>query len=101
MVFISYFGLYAASFSTLISYLAIAAYRMLDTKKWKRIQYNWKKIICCLSALSAMCLLCYQRLFVFNVINIIFGVLFAIFINHKLLKMIISKSLGIVKKFRS
>lgn len=101
VVFISYFGLYAASFSTLISYLAIAAYRMLNTKKWKRIQYNWKKIISCLIALSIMCLLCYQRRFFLNVINIIFGVLFAIFINHKLLKMIISKSLGIVKKFRS
>lgn len=37
-------GLYAASISTFVSYLVVAVYRIIDTKKYLNIKFNYVRI---------------------------------------------------------
>lgn len=46
LVLIKIIGLYAASFSTLVGYFVTMVYRIIDTKKYLNIRYNWKKYLC-------------------------------------------------------
>ena len=45
LALIKYIGLYAASMSTFAGYLITMIYRMIDTKKYLNIKYNWKHYI--------------------------------------------------------
>ena len=44
LIFVNTIGLYAASLSTLISYLVILIYRIIDIRKIELIKYNHRKI---------------------------------------------------------
>lgn len=82
---VQYIGIYAASISTLISYLLLATYRMYDVKKFQNITYNYMKIALCLAILTIMCILCWFNTFVINLLNFILGCIFALFLNRKIL----------------
>lgn len=86
LVLVKSVGVYAASISTLVSYLLLAIYRMHDVKKFQTVSYKYKKVIVCLAILASMCVICWINNFSLNIVNFIIGCVFAVFLNRKLVK---------------
>lgn len=91
VVLIEKIGLYAASFSTAISYAVIYAFRVLQLKKYVKIKYNWKKNVILFMILFIINMFFYKKDLVSNVVNIVVAVIFAMIINKKLLNSIYHK----------
>lgn len=58
LLFIKWIGLYAASISTVISYMAILLYRMYDLNKVISIKYNYIKMVSELAILIVSVIMC-------------------------------------------
>lgn len=84
LALVNIIGLYAASMSTLISYFALTAYRMIDIKKFQPITYNLPKIILYVTFLVVLCVLCWINARLTNVINFVVACIFAGGINRKI-----------------
>lgn len=82
-------GIYAASISTLVSYALLSVYRMHDVKRFQKIRYNYRKISLCLILLTVMCILCWINTSVVNIVNLVVGCIFALYINRRLVKSIL------------
>ncbi len=87
-------GITACSVSTLISYLVLVIYRMLDLKRIQSIKYNYRKIALFLFILTIMSVISYQRVMLLDLLNFGIAVPFACIGNRKLLKF----GLSIMKK---
>ena len=74
LALIKFIGLYAASGSTLISFLLLFVYRAVDVRKLVKIRYNIPHILIVIGILVLESFLCYLRMPLFNVVNIILGV---------------------------
>lgn len=87
-------GITAGSVSTLISYLFLSIYRMVDVQKFQRIKYNYKSILGWLFVICVMCFICEINLFWLNILNCIIGVVVAFISNNKLIRSIMLKISG-------
>ena len=96
-VAIHWLGLFAASISTLISYMAVCIYRLIDSGKLVKLRYNWKHIVVVCIALAVQCLIVAQRKILFDILNLIIGITMCIIINRRLLPIIKRKYM--IKKF--
>ncbi|WP_368491169.1 lipopolysaccharide biosynthesis protein [Clostridium sp. BJN0013] len=69
-------GIYASSISMIVSYLTLVLYRGIDIEKRHiaPIQYNFSKIGVCLGLIAISSILCYQQIFMLNVVNLILGI---------------------------
>lgn len=87
LILVNSIGLYAASLSTIVSYVSLVGYRIYDVKKRELalINYNIPKIIFCLIMIAISSFLCYLRNTIANIINIIIGIILFLFLNRKLL----------------
>ena len=88
---IKHIGLYAASGSTLISYLFLLVYRMIDIKKIVKIKYDYTNILIVSVVLIVECVLCFQRKTITNVINIVLGLACFGFFNKSFIRTIVVK----------
>lgn len=92
-------GIYAASISTLVSYLILFVYRLIDVQKFQPLKIDYAKMLIYLGCLIAMSVIVTQRIFLVDVINCFFGIGFAVIINRKLattmLKAITQKASGV------
>ena len=96
IIFIKKIGIYAASISTLVSFLVILIYRFFETKRFIRIKYNYYNIcigIICL-LISVFCF--YKNNFLFFIFNIIITIIYNCFFN----KFLISIKSIIVSKLK-
>ena len=93
LLFIKQIGIYAASISTLISYFLLVIYRVYDLNKFIRINYKWKMVVAYFSLITLMAFISYQRVFMLDIINFIFGCIFAFAINLTLVKRMVGKVL--------
>ena len=91
---IHFIGLYAASGSTLISYLILFIYRMIDVRKFVKIRYDIFRIIVIGMLLLIMSGLCYLRNPITDIINAVLGVIMFIVLNGKLMMVLIRKLFG-------
>lgn len=91
LTLIHFIGLFAASGSTLISYLLLFIFRSIDVKKFANIQYNVKHEIFVILILIIQSVLCIQRNIYCDSINIFIGVLVFWLLNQELVKIFISK----------
>ena len=84
---VHFIGLYAASISTIVSYLILVAYRVVDIKKRKLavINYHLKRISFCVILIVVCCVLCYMQRRITNLINLTIGLIFFFLLNYKLL----------------
>lgn len=96
---IHFIGLYAASGSTLISYVFLFLYRMKDVKKLVKITYDYKHIIIVMLIMVAECGLCMMRYWVFDVINIVLSVIVFIVLNKDFTVKMFKAGKNAVKKF--
>ena len=96
--FIKLIGLYAASGSTLISYLFLCVYRMFDVRKLVDITYNFRRLAVVLSILIVECVLCFLQKPVLNFINVVFGVVVFFVLNRELIIILMRKAKKLIKK---
>lgn len=82
-------GIAAGSISTLISYFILFMYRMFDVWKIQKIEYNYKKMLLQITIITIMCVICFQRNGILNIVNGILGVVFALLVNYKMVKGVI------------
>lgn len=91
-------GIYAASVSTLLAYMFLAVYRMRNVLNFQYIKYNLGNIFCYVTFLVIMCILSWFDKLYLNILNIILGILFAVYINRELIKKIIIIGKSKIKK---
>lgn len=85
IVLIRKIGLFAASYSTLVSYLLLFIYRMIDVQKIVKIKIDAKRFIAILCILVVECLLCYQKTVLFDAINVAIGFISFFCLNHDII----------------
>lgn len=88
---IRYVGLYAASLSTLLSYIFLFTYRLLDVKKFVNIVYDFKHIAFICAALVLQCIIFWVNILPLNVANFAISIVFFLIWNRTLVKSMINK----------
>ena len=78
-------GITAGSLSTLIAYLFLYVYRQIDVQRFQKVNFYIGKQILLIGMIVLMLCMCFARVRWLDVINIIFGCVFCIFINRKML----------------
>ena len=91
VILIKKLGLYAASGSTLVSYLFLFVYRMIDVKKLVDIKYNFQRLFIAILVILIECIFCYINIPIVNVFNLCFGVASFCFLNKQLIASILYK----------
>lgn len=82
---IKWIGLYAASGSTLVSYLFLFVYRVVDVQKIVRITYSVRHMLAVVALMVLEAALCFLQRPVFNVLNLFLGAGLFLALNHALL----------------
>ena len=85
------FGLYAAAFSTLISYIIVALYRYVDVKKYVNIKLDYKVFIISISMYILSSIMYYINNMIINFINIVIVSLIVIYCNRNYINLILDK----------
>lgn len=78
-------GLYAASISTLISYIVLTIYRMIDIKRNVKINYNLKKIMLITFILLLFSGISYIKNTICYIFEILFAIAFMLIVNKQTL----------------
>ncbi len=85
IIFIPKFGIVVASISTLVAYLFLYVFRMFDSLRFQKLDYNYKKQLLCLVVIIAMLFICGLNTNITNIANIIISTILFILLNKKLL----------------
>lgn len=85
VVLIKYIGLYAAAFSTMISYFIMMMYRHFDLKKHLNIKYEKGIFIKTILIFTFAIILYYQRNIYLDVLNLVVVCIYAVIINKEFL----------------
>lgn len=88
---IKWIGLYAASGSTLFSYLLLFIFRVIDIQKIVVVQYNIKHLFTVIVFVLVESVFCYMSIPSLNLANIIIGVILAICLNRQTINALRSK----------
>ena len=96
LALIKFIGLYAASISTLIAYLAMAIYRYFDVQKYVKIKIEKKMLIVSIIVAAAIVAIYYSKLLWLYVFGAIISVIFALIYNIDMIKNML---LVVKKKF--
>lgn len=83
---VQFIGIYAASVSTLVSYMFLAFYRMKNVLKFQYIKYKYLNIFGYILFLTGMCVLSWLHTAYFDIVNVVAGSIFALHINRAMLK---------------
>ncbi len=81
---IRHIGLYAASGSTLVSYVVLFIYRMIGARRLVDIRYDFKGLAVALGVILVEAFLCLLNRPVLNIVNICFGCLSFYFLNRQI-----------------
>lgn len=83
---INFIGIYAASISTLVSYICLFIFRSINIRKLTTIRYNFKTFAIVLFFMVVEVVLFYQGTLVFNIINAVLGYSVCILLNMDIIK---------------
>ncbi|MCR5306762.1 MAG: oligosaccharide flippase family protein [Oscillospiraceae bacterium] len=95
---IKFIGIYAASGSTLISYLLLFIFRAVDVRKLVAIKYDIRRILVIACILIAESALCFLHTLPTDCINLVFGVIVFCVLNRALIRAVWTKGTGLLKK---
>lgn len=84
-------GLYAASISTLVSYIVLCLLRMKGVKRFMNLEYNYKSIFLVFIFLIIQCVLSMKQIVSLDVVNFLFGTTIFFALNIKYIRLIISR----------
>lgn len=88
---IKFIGLYAASVSTLVTYIVISIIRYLDIRKTIKIKLDIKSLIIFLLVYCLMTLVYYKNNIILNIISLLGILVYLYFYNVDIIKTIIEK----------
>ena len=88
---IHWIGLYAASGSTLISYIFLFIYRIIDVQKIVKIKFSKKHLLLVVALMVLMSIMCFLQKPLLNVVNLLIGLGAFCALNKDLLKVIFRK----------
>ncbi|RGY96750.1 oligosaccharide flippase family protein [Clostridium sp. AM58-1XD] len=88
-------GIYAASISTLASYIVLCIFRIIGVQKLIKLHYNVRHIAAVLCVLILLCISCAQQRFILDVINFAAGTAAACFLNSGIIKILFRKVLNV------
>lgn len=91
---INFIGFYAASLSTLISYMFLFFYRLVDIKKIVHIQSNIKHMIIVFIFMTIVSALCMLQNNIVNIVNFVLALVIFVILNKDFLALL----LNIIKK---
>ncbi len=83
---IKFIGIYAASISTLVSYICLFIFRSVNIQKLTKIKYNFKTLTIILLIMAVEVILFYQGTLVFNIINAVLGYSVCLLLNKDIIK---------------
>lgn len=83
LMLVKIIGLYAASISTLLSYLIMGIYRYFDCKKYVNIKIDFKKFSVFSIVFIISSLLYYSNNIYLNFVNLLFVIIYSLIINKK------------------
>lgn len=89
LAFVHKIGIFAASISTLVSYVFLTIYRMVDVQKFQKVKFNTGRFCLLIALLVLMCAICWIDTVALNVLNIILGCIIAVVVNRKIMKSIL------------
>lgn len=89
LVFVHKIGIFAASISTLVSYVFLTIYRMVDVQKFQKVKFNTGRFCLLIALLVLMCAICWIDTVALNALNIILGCIIAVVVNRKIMKSIL------------
>ncbi len=98
VLFINEFGLYAASISTVISYVVMTIYRAIDVRKHVNIKYEVKSILTILMFFIISTILYYQKSFVLDIVNLSMIIVLSIVLNKDVIFKILNKILKLKRR---
>lgn len=99
LLLINVIGLYAASISTLVSYIALCIFRSIGVQKFVKLTYRVKHVTAVFAVLIILCVIAYQQNLPCMVANLIVGCTFGIFINRQLIVLAWKKVKRLISKF--
>lgn len=91
---INWLGIYAASISTLVSYLLLFMFRIVDVQKIIRIKIDYVQVMGLLALLVIQSIFCYLQTLVFNIFILILGVELMLILNKDILKKLFIKMIS-------
>ena len=95
---IRWIGLYAASGSTLVSYIALFLYRVVNVRNYITLAYDVKHMIFTFAVLAVQIYLYYMHSLPVTIVNMTFGAVFFILLNKRNLALILRKLASKIKK---
>lgn len=100
-VCIRWIGLYAASVSTLVSYIFLSVYRMADIRKIAILRYDWKQILLAHAVLAVSVVLFYLENSTARRMNAAYGLAVFLLLNLDPVKAACRRVSGMLKKKES
>lgn len=88
---INYIEVYAASVSTLVSYVCLFIYRSINVRKFVKIKINFRIFVLIISLMVVEIILYYQQDIVCNLINVVLGYGGFIILNMNIINSIFTK----------
>ncbi len=85
---IHFIGLYAASLSTLISYVFLFFYRLIDVRKIIKIQYDLKHMILVFVFMTLVSILCVLQNSIVNIFNFLLATVVFLALNRQFLTLV-------------
>lgn len=98
LTLIHFIGLYAASVSTLVSYILLTVYRMIDVQRFVKIKYDVGHILLILSVLAVMSGLAMMQTLTLNLLNVVIGAALFAILDGKMVFHFAKKALSRIKK---
>lgn len=96
ILFIKKYGIQVASFSTMLSFLIMWIFRIITTRKYVKIDIDYKRFIILMSFVCVYVKLYYINNIVIMALRVIIGIIIFLYFNIEFIKSII-KTLGIKK----
>lgn len=93
LILIPFIGIWAASLSTLIGYLFLFIYRIIDLKKFHKLTINYLHIILWVGILIVFSFISFINNMICNCAILILGLTVFIYLNRNVISIIIKKSL--------
>lgn len=88
---IHFIGLYAASGSTLVAYLFLFLYRMIDVRKVIKFTIPYKYVLGIILIMVFLCISCFMQNPVLNCVNAVAGIALFLLLNRTLLMKLLKK----------
>lgn len=95
---IKWIGLYAASGSTLISYIFLFVYRIIDVQKIVKVRYDLGHICLVTGIMIAESVLCFIQNPILNVMNLLIGTVLFIVLNRSFMRTVLRKIVTMIKR---